>query len=150
VAEAGGSGHHLVERGRLEGCAKVMRKIDKVCPFTGQDRVEVLWRTLICDVDVSSGSPPPPEWGTAFRASAGFLTSKALMLAEKSWFSREEYMETIKAVDELARADAKRLGVMPGFKRLRKTERRDRKRNRGLGYFRVRRRRWRRRQETRD
>jgi hypothetical protein len=57
------------------------------------------------------------------------------VLAEKSEVSREECMETIKAVDELARADAKRLGVMPGFKYLRKMERRDRKWNRGLGLF---------------
>jgi hypothetical protein len=58
IAEAGGSGHDLVERGRLEGCAKMMLKIDEIYPFTGQDRVEVLWRTLICDVDVSSRSQP--------------------------------------------------------------------------------------------
>lgn len=58
------------------------------------------------------------------------------MLAEKSGVSREEYMETIKAVDGLARADAKKLGVMPGFKYLRKMERRDRKWDRDWGCFR--------------
>lgn len=59
VAEAGESGHDLVERGRLEGCTKMMLNIDEIYPFTGQDRVELLWRTLICDVDVSNCSPPP-------------------------------------------------------------------------------------------
>jgi len=85
------------------------------CPETyvnGQDRVEVLWRTLIWDFGSSSGQQPASdECGTSFRMWLVFHIYKAIQEKVRTGTTRSECFQSMRNLVDLARSD--RTGLVP-------------------------------------
>ena len=106
----------MANEGHFERCASLILNSSAEY-LTGQHRVEVLWRTLITDSELTQ-HPAPAKLASSFHAWMTYLILKGVNLhAELAGISDGEYlMSTMPSVDLLARSDTTK--TIPGFQEL--------------------------------
>lgn len=116
----------MSKRGQIEQCAGLILRCDQAYPFTGEDRVEAFWRTLVYDMDYSQ-HPAPNELAHAFRRWTTFLALEGARKAKQNGSDPQKYLANLRNMRHLASSDptktipsleylescSRKLGVLP-------------------------------------
>ena len=91
--------------GNFAECSNLILSLPKEYRLTGQDRMEVFWRTLIGDQD-ENGKPAASRLGASFRDWLTTLAAKGTLTALRSGLTRGEYFTSQSATVKLASAES--------------------------------------------
>ena len=105
----------MVREGRFEKCMKLVLNSEATYPFTGQNRIDVFWRTLIADQS-NTEHPASDELGMSFRSWLRYFLLKGIGEALSSGLTLGEHFATIPNVEALAKSDL--TGVVPDHEQL--------------------------------
>ena len=109
-----------------EGYFDACVSLDPIYSLTGEDRVEVLWRTLLvnCDSTVGSGKfchqPTADNFSPAF--AAFITTSSAMILADLKEKKRKRFLDVIRAREENFKSSNVRLPIISAILELAEAE----------------------------
>ena len=114
VSDVGEKASDIAKLGVLEEIAKLILK----CPAnykTGQDRIEVLWRTLISDQTLVE-YPAPAALAQSFSAWVKFTLMKALNSVMMAGQDAGEYIRARLSIEYLAQTD--QTGILSGYQQV--------------------------------
>ena len=95
----------MTNYGHFEQCAQLILQCNQTYHATGQDRVEVLWRTILLDLD-EFHHPAPKNLGSAFHHWMAYLILKGVRLVKERGEDPAIYLSNLSNLDTLARSDA--------------------------------------------
>jgi hypothetical protein len=100
----------MTNYGHFERCAQLILGCQEIYPATGQSRVEVLWRTILLDMD-EFHHPAPDTLQPAFHHWISYLALKGVRLAKESGADPVAYLDGMRYLEQLANSDAS--GTIP-------------------------------------
>jgi hypothetical protein len=105
----------MLNHGSFEQCARLLLESEPTYKQTGQGRVEVLWRTMLHDLDADYATARP-GWGSHFGSWLVNSVFRAMLEHKAAGGDADEYLAGLRHMDSLATSDS--TGTIPSIQSL--------------------------------